>query len=255
MTLGADLKVSLRTKSPAEAKRLAKEAQDEFDRVWLSFEQGPVKLTLKQITALAGEMYHVIRAVLEDDPGESANWARRRRDTEASETRRLASPARNLMIPAPSLEARLGTWVDGALAERHLSVDDETRKRMLHEFDRAAGDIAMLLERRGKGDFGADTVGDRFPAFVQDSTPTVTRVTDGLTLTRLVDVWAGRFSKPKTQTVKGYRSVVTQFIAFLGHDAAQDVTDMDVARWHASLVGTGTIKHDTFIKKHRAAIG
>ncbi|HTM77972.1 MAG TPA: DUF6538 domain-containing protein, partial [Devosia sp.] len=133
MTLGADLKVSLRTKSPAEAKRLAKEAQDEFDRVWLSFEQGPVKLSLKQITALAGEMYHVIRAVLEDDPGEAANWAQRRRDNEVSETRRLASPARNLMIPAPSLEARLSTWVDGALAERHLNVDGETRNRMLHE--------------------------------------------------------------------------------------------------------------------------
>ena len=48
--LGADIKVSLRTKSPAEAKRLAIEAQSEFDRVWLGLETGPVQLTLKQIT-------------------------------------------------------------------------------------------------------------------------------------------------------------------------------------------------------------
>ena len=33
-TLGADIKVSLRTKSPAEAKRLALEAHAEFDRIW-----------------------------------------------------------------------------------------------------------------------------------------------------------------------------------------------------------------------------
>lgn len=79
-TLGADIKVSLRTKSPAEAKRLSLEAQGEFDRVWMGFETGPVRLTLKQITALAGEMYHIIRAVLEDDPGEAAQWAQRRRD-------------------------------------------------------------------------------------------------------------------------------------------------------------------------------
>lgn len=252
--LGEYIKVSLRTKDGAEAKRLAKDTQGEFDLVWLTFEQGPVKLSLRQITALAGEMYHIIRAVLEDDPGQAAEWAQRRRDADASEAKRVASPHRGLMIAAPSLEARLGSWVDGALAEHHLKVDDDTRRRMLIEFDRAAGEIAMLLERRGGGDFGPDAVGSRFSLFVPDAAPVAPKPSGGLTLTHLVDVWASRLSTPKTQTVKGYRSIVTQFVAFLGHDAAEEVTDMDVARWHASLVGTGTIKHDTFIKKHRAAI-
>ena len=76
--LGADIKVSLRTKSPDVAKRLALEAQGEFARFWVGFETGPVPLTLKQISALAREMYHIIRAVLEDEPGEAAQWAKRR---------------------------------------------------------------------------------------------------------------------------------------------------------------------------------
>lgn len=51
----------------------------------------------------------------------------------------------------PSLEERLGSWVDGALAQHHLVVDENTRQRMLIEFDKAVGDIALLLERRGEG--------------------------------------------------------------------------------------------------------
>jgi hypothetical protein len=115
-TLDVDIKVSLRTKSPAEAKRLAQEAQAEFDRIWLSFENGPVRLTLRQITALACEMYHIIRAVP---------------DRVDAEKRRAASRFPQLLIPMPSLDERLRSWVDGVLSEHHLVADDYTRQRML----------------------------------------------------------------------------------------------------------------------------
>lgn len=40
--LGEYLKVSLRTKDPAVARQRAHEAEAEFNRIWLSFESGPV---------------------------------------------------------------------------------------------------------------------------------------------------------------------------------------------------------------------
>ncbi|MBI4047730.1 MAG: hypothetical protein HY371_13020, partial [Devosia nanyangense] len=254
-TLGNDIKVSLRTKSPAEAKRLALEAQSEFDRVWLSFENGPVRLSLKQITALAGEMYHVFKEALEDEPGQSAQWAQRRRDRDTFEAQRKASPFGALMIGAPSLEARLGSWVDGALAQHHLVVDEETRQRMLVEFDKAVGDIADLLERRGQGDFSPDVTGTRFPAFSPTPAPITRQTQGGVTLTQLLEVWAARLQKPKPQTIKAYSSIIHQFAAFLGHEDAASITDADVVRWHGGLVGEGTITHETFIKKNRAAVG
>jgi integrase len=254
-TLGSDIKVSLRTKSPAEAKRLAVEAQSEFDRVWLSLETGPVQLTLKQITALAGEMYHTIRAVLEDDPGEAAQWAQRRRDRINADRQRASSAMPRLLIPTPSLEARLGSWVDGALAEHHLVVDENTRQRMLIEFDRAVGDVALLLERRGQGDFTEDAVGKRFPSFAPAPVTAARSASGGASLTQLVQVWSNRLQKPKTQTIKGYSSLLLQFSAFLGHEDAASVTAADIVRWHDSLVRPGTITHETFIKKHRAAVG
>ncbi|CDP51563.1 hypothetical protein [Devosia sp. DBB001] len=253
--LGNDIKVSLRTKSPAEAKRLALEAQSEFDRVWLSFENCPVRLSLKQITALAGEMYHAFRQVLEDDPGEAAQWAQRRRASLVAEKQRLASPARNLTIGPTSLEYRLGTWVNGALAQHHLIVDEETRQRMLVEFDRTIGDIADLLERRGQGDFSPDMTGTRFPAFSPTPAPITRQTQDGATLTQLLEAWTDRLQKPKPQTIKAYGSIIRQFAAFLGHEDAASVTDADVVRWHGALVGTEAITHETFIKKNRAAVG
>lgn len=105
-TIGEEIKVSLRTKAPTEAKRLAQEAQAEFDRIWLSYETGPVSLTLKQIVALSGEVYHTIKRALEDDPGEPGEWLSRRKIREANSRMLQRSPRAVLMIdPGSNLRA------------------------------------------------------------------------------------------------------------------------------------------------------
>jgi integrase len=76
----------------------------------------------------------------------------------------------------------------------------------------------------------------------------------GVTLDQLVEIWAQRLDQPKPQTIKAYRSIINQFIEYLGHSDAALVTDMDIVRWHEELVRPQTVTHDTFIKKHRAAI-
>ncbi|MCJ8507949.1 hypothetical protein MUU53_08470 [Rhizobium lemnae] len=253
-TIGDDLKVSLRTKVPLEAKRLAGEAQAEFDRVWLSFEQGPVSLTLKQIVALSGQMYHTIRQVLEDDPGEAALWAARKRERKAEEQRHIGSALSELRLrTAPSLSERLGSWVDGALSQHHLTVTEATYQRLLVEFDRAAADVADLLERRAQGDFGVDTVGGRFPAYIPADQPKAPE-SQGPSLTKLLSAWSNRLKQPKPQTIIRYTGIVKQLIAYLGHDDASRVTDADLVRWHSELTTSGAVSHDTFIKAYRAAV-
>ncbi len=257
LTLGAELKVSLRTKDPARAKRLGNEVQAEFDRIWLSLEQRPANLTYKQIVALAGELYHSIRSVLEDNPGQLEIWEGHklaRAERQQDEERHRTSPFRSLMIPPSSSRDRLGSWVEGALAERHLNVDDVTFERLLVEFDRVGDELIDLFTRRASGDYGKDEAGERFPAF-EPAMPSLPQVqAEGPSLSQLADIWANRMSAPKSQTIKTYRSIIEQFITFLGHDRALEVTDMDVVRWHEELVGDGAIIHSTFIKKHRAAL-
>lgn len=254
--LGEYIKVSLRTKDPAVARQRAHEAEAEFNRIWLSFESGPVPLTLKQITALAGDMYHTIRAVLEDDPGEAAQWAQRRRDWQSIEANRKTSPAAALMIGAPTLEARLGSWVDGALAAKQLRVDEKTRQRCLVEFDKAAGDLALLLERRGNGDFGPDQIGARFPAFEasQVASPTATVV---ISFNEIIEAEAahrapGREAKPlKEDTERKFKTIAAEFAAYRGQggDNATTLSHTDLDGWRQAMLVAGVLKNRTIANK------
>ncbi|MBO9589455.1 DUF6538 domain-containing protein [Devosia sp.] len=260
--LGEYIKVSLRTKDPAEAKRRSQDAEAEFSRIWLSFEDGPVSLNLKQITALCGEMYHTIRAVLEDDPGEAAQWVQRRRDREEQYSKQKPAWRAALMIGHPSLEARLGSWVDGALAEKKLRVDEKTRQRCLVEFDRAATEIALLLERRGKGDFSKDVVGERFPKFEAPQRPAEAAAKpsgvtgDTNTLTGLL-AHKQRTQTKKDATFKTYLGCVNRFIAFIGHEDARRITKDDARRWRDELIKSGLAKktiNDQYLTSLKVAL-
>jgi len=255
--VGEYIKVSLRTKDITEAKQRSNEAEGEFNRVWLSFDNGPVRLTLRQITALAGEMYHTIRMVLEDDPGEAALWAQRRRDQEAFETQRKASPAAALMIGAPSLEARLGSWVDGALAEKQLRVDKETRQRCLVEFDRAVGDLALLLERRGKGDFGIDPTGERFPAFDAPAAATIDLPIEAITFNQIIEAEAahrtpGKEAKPlQKDTERKFKTIVAELAKHrgTGGEIATTLTHDDLDGWRHAMLVAGALSNRTIANK------
>jgi hypothetical protein len=65
LKIGTDLKVSLRTKDPSEAKVRARDMQSQFDLIWASFRSDEVTLNLKQAVALAGEVYRDFK-VFED---------------------------------------------------------------------------------------------------------------------------------------------------------------------------------------------
>lgn len=255
--LGEYLKVSLRTKDPEEAKVRAREAEGEFALVWLSLENGPVSLTLKQITALAGEMYQGIRSVLEDNPGEAAYWAKRRREAEALEAKKKSVPWGALLIGPPSVEERLGTWVDGALAEKKLQVDEQTRQRCLVEFDRAAGDLALLLERRGRGDFGPDLVGQRFPKYEVAAIPVIEETEGATTFDQIIEAEAkhrapGREAKPLPKdTERKFKTIVAEFARFrgAGGEYATSVTFADLDGWRQAMLEEAKLKNRTIANK------
>lgn len=255
--VGEYLKVSLRTKNVAEAKRRAVEAEDEFNRIWLSFESGPVRLTLKQITALAGEMYHTIRAALEDDPGETALWAQRGREWHTLEARRASSALGSLMIGPPPLERRLGSWVDGALAEKKIHVDDETRQKCLEVFDQAAGDIAHLLERRGRGDFSPDLVGQRFPAFAPPDASAALPPSDSVTFNEIIDAEdrfraPGREAKPlQADTARKFKTIVAELARYRGDggEYATTLTHDELDGWRHSMLAEGILSNRTIANK------
>lgn len=244
--IGSTIQVSLWTKDVAEAKRLAGEAQSQFDKVWLSFNDAPVKLSHKQIVALSGEVYRAWKLMLEDEPGSAASWAAKREQRERWDGKPLPpATQRALMIDPPrTLREQWGSWVDGALLEHHLTVDDETYQRLLVEFDRALRDVFDLLERRANGDYSPDLTAQRFPTV--EVTKRVAKhlvkvggeKPDALTLSALLDHKQATQSK-KSRTFDTYRAKIADLVRLIGHEDATTITRDDVRKWRDTLIGRG----------------
>lgn len=255
--IGNELTISLDTKDVAEAKRRGNEAQAEFDRIWLSFEDQPVSLTLRQAVALAGEYYHVMRNALEDDPGESAVWARRAREWDAIEERKQASPYGALMIGQRSLEDRLGTWVDGALSERHLVVDAASRNRLLEQFDKAAQDLALLLERRGGGDYGPDQNAARFPVFEAPVDVPLNGAATAISFGQIIEAEEERRAKGRDAkalppaTVRKFKFITQQLASHRGQggDDASTLAAKELEAWRDALQTSGENGNRTITDK------
>jgi hypothetical protein len=223
LRVGAELKVSLRTKAPRRAKELAQEAEAQFHLVWASFKSGPVTLSMRDCVALSGDIYRTMSALFEEDARPAADWAERhRRATERARAWK-PGPFDALKVGRPrSLRERWGTWVDGALADHHLTVDAGSYDMLLTEFDRAFGLAAEMLERRATGDFSPDPNDERFPAFERPTLATLPPPAEAITFRQIIDAEqryraTGVDAKPfPEKSVRRYRSIVSEFAAFRG---------------------------------------
>jgi hypothetical protein len=76
--LGEFIKLSLETKEPALARDRYRSVAAEVQELWRRFRQeltdGPVKLTTKQVSALAGRYYQELCTQFEQEPGDALGW-------------------------------------------------------------------------------------------------------------------------------------------------------------------------------------
>lgn len=251
--IGAELKVSLRTKDPAEARVRSNLVETQFNAIWESFRHAPRKLTHKEVQALAGEVYREIVAASEDDPGPSEAWEGLSKRASASVP---AGSGLQIGQPVPFIELSPPTQGTlGRILSRHglVQVSDESVKALLGAVIKIMGEAADRLAQNARGDYGPDERAKKFPAAEFALAPA--KLTPGsVSLTSLVDNWAARISTPDARTIKRYRGVIKSLVAFVGHDAAGGLTDTDIVRWHRELLKAGTVSHQTFVKVHRAAI-
>lgn len=260
-TIGEDLKVSLRTKAPAEAKRLANEAQAEFDRVWRSFEAASVsgggysaELSHRQIHALVGRWYDwfIQQNEKRDEPAEI--WehhldrladAAEQHETGEDEER----SSRHAAIVRASIQEL--SLLSSFLAGADIKLPHGTLERLIDTMEPDLIIAFQLLHRRATGDYRPDTHKERFPASGPESMAASGKRTS---ITALLEAWSRRLKQPRPQTVTRYTGIIRQLIDYLGHDDAERLTDSHIVRWHADLTTSGTVTHDTFIKAYRAAI-
>ena len=219
-----EVKVSLRTRDPREAKVRQAKALAYLDDMWRSLRDGPRRLTQREVIALAGECYRYAKKIWEDDPGRATLW-------------NILHQAA-LRWDGATAQKEMAPFVAELLQRKALQIDDDSGARLAAALHEAFKDATALLERRGRGDYGPDLVEARFPEW---QTEAAANDEAGLTITSLLAGWEleSRAAGVTDKTISEYKSVLTRFAAFIGHDDATRITAHDVVGWKDKRLADG----------------
>lgn len=250
--IGTELRVSLATKEPNEAKVRHAEVAPQFDAIWKGLREAPAPISFKNMRALAGEVYKAQLVRHEDNPGAPEIWDFM--EFVASEVpRRIEEDPEGVLPLLKDLARMAGLDFDadnpsmapelaGLLAQRGLAVPPgSNRGDLLREVLSAQAAAAARLARNARGDYSDDPVERQFPAFVAPVADVPKEQPAGLSLLDLLD------HKEKTRTLRpktvvDYRRLLKAFAAFVGHQDALRLTKADIRRWRDKLIADGSPK-------------
>ena len=232
-----DIRTSLRTRDPQEARARQAVAVAYLEGMWAALRTGPRRLTHKETLALAGDVYRALTEALEDDPGPVERWLRAEVGNVRAEAGQFGRAA--LMIGTDetkrlrSVEERVGGFSDALLARRGLVIDVESRVRLNEQVLTALRKANLLLIKRAQGDYSPDPEAQSFPAL-----PEAKGSTGAVSLAALFDGYAKERKLPQS-TADQWRKHCESFAAFMGADDAGKVSKADVVRWKDALVASG----------------
>lgn len=236
-----DIRFSLRTSEPSEAKRRHAECAAFMERVFAAHRAMlPVSLDNRQATALAKRIYD--------------GWADERRETtfavdvmpDVSVRRANLTPEDEMAVweamgqyiaeledaDDVKLEATIGPIISRVLLSEGIAeVDEASRARLIFHFRNALKDAVTLRERQARGDYSPDANAQRFPEWEPNAKPAATpSARPRASLKGLVESWwkEAQATGRKPSTYRSYRDAVAKLSAFLKHDDASRVTKQDV---------------------------
>ncbi|WP_455960380.1 tyrosine-type recombinase/integrase [Methylorubrum aminovorans] len=259
--LGRTVKASLRTRDEAVATARRVLILERLERLYEATRANSHKLTHRQMVALAGEVYNLLRSRFDEDPGTPEAWgawkafvraARQGRIAtaptidlaeqadERAEAAQLFGPDLTQGIDAlpPSgdraaLDDRCGRLTWWVLSRHGLVVDRETRLRLLEHVADACLDAGWAIKRAAQGDYTPDPKAARFPPF--QATPSAP---GGITLSALYDRWAAE-TKPAPSTRSTWRGIIDSLTAHVGHGEASRITPENVIGWKDARLASG----------------
>ncbi|MGY6705660.1 hypothetical protein [Roseinatronobacter sp.] len=255
--IGAIAKVSLRTSDAAEAKARHALALADAERFWSALRQGPKKLTHKQSLALAGEICGVFISAFDEDPGDPKMWERVLDSNSAA----LEGRSNPLRIPTSEvklrdLEQRFGVFVDAALAQKGLNIDDPSKVQLLQNVAHALNEAAEVNLRKAMGDYSNPTGSGRYPKFEAPKSDKVQRdLSKAVTFENAIDQEvkrraAGRDAKslPK-DTERKFRRVAEEFSRFRESDVINTLTAEEFAAWRDAMTDQAKLSNNTIKQK------
>jgi integrase len=237
-------KRSLKTRDPAEAKRLHLEALVELEARWSNLRAGPKSLTEREAHELAVTVYDRWLEVHHDNPSEQGFWQLDLGDKLWS----LPPSNWNAASPENFLSAfdlhflkrqEMENWCFEVAAEclksKGLIVDELSHLKLAKAVAAAVQRASLELAQWVRGEFRHKPIGAA-QAQAPYGTPAATAKPRPLVpLEELVKGWASE-KRPAEKTYYEWRRVVGQLVAFLGHNDAQQVRAEDLIAWKAKMV-------------------
>jgi integrase len=236
-------KQSLKTKDPAEAKRLHAAKLAEIEAHWEALRR-PATQTPAGITSLTERQAHE-RAVWvygywlnlhKENPSSQTFWRTGLYDSLWQPERPLAFDTPRQQIDDRLAVGEMEVWcrrhAETVLIARDLEVDDESRRRLEKGIAAAAQRASLVLEKWAQGDF----VGAPVPAALDQRGPAP--VEPSVTFDFLLSGWEAE-RKPLPKTSYEYKRVIRDLRTFLGHDNAGKVAPADLVRWKSHLLEAG----------------
>jgi hypothetical protein len=144
-----EVKKSLHTKNPVEAKALLTKALGELDAQWANLRKGPTALTDAEAHHIATVVYQQWFDRFKDNPSDQRSW-----NIEIGPAAVWTLP--NDTVPAHLIAAHehmyrmqpyLQNWADELLAKAGLTVDEKSRDRLARAISAAIHRASLALKR------------------------------------------------------------------------------------------------------------
>ena len=257
-----EIKVSLNTKSLREAKLRYPEAAAQAGLLLQRAEGGAIRLTYKQILALAAEWYKRQLAAREDEPGNPAeleimadvlidkyyeNCTPEYAECLYDDPRQAEDFEFDQKYRSADFLNEVRGDVESILQEEGLVVDRQSFMLLSERVYDHTIRLLQALRRRALGDYSPDKFLQKLPPWVR---PPASRAAEGQgkTLHALLDAWAAE-RRPPERTVYEWRRVVDRLTQHLGHEDAERITKADIVGWKDALLAASN-KGPKTVKNH-----
>jgi integrase len=186
-------------------------------------------LTQKDAVALAGVAYREFLAKHDEDPGSASHW-----EASLRVHAMHAQPPIKIGLPAQRLRFVYAMDVNAFLRGQDLNLDIASKDKFVRAYIDARVQAEQDLLRHARGDYRPSPDADRFrePTVLTKLNPAV----PAIAMFEKYVLEAGLAAS----SVKRWKPLVENFVAFVGHDDLARVTTGDVVRWKDDLLTKGT---------------
>jgi integrase len=230
-------KFSLRTKDPAEAKRLHAAAIVKVDQRWATLREPPKTLTEMEAHELARPLFDWFVALHQDNPSEQTMW---RMDLyERLWVRRdflsIDFDVTKIDNDSPAIFSMEKLSTDGAswiATERGLPIDSLSHRRLERAVSHTLQRASQAIETMAKGGHLLYEPENATRKSEESHS------TNPISFDELLNGWSDE-KRPAEKTVYMWSNVCHAFTEFIGHSDASKVSPGDLIRWKESLVAAG----------------